>query len=1477
MNTPRVISPRDASARRGGFALVIALSLMAFILVLLLTLTSLVRVETSSAQNQLAQLQARQNARLGALIALGELQKTMGPDTRVSAPTISDTAPANTQWIIGAFDAAPYVYDASGNLIFNDNFGKPTQYLISSRDPRDFDPTNTDPSVTFNFEPFNSSGRVNSDYAVLVGTGALGLTDQNRDNLPDNLADIQDADSDGIDDRYVAAPLIDFDDKNKAAFAWWVSDEGQKAQVNLTDPFRNSASMGDARAQATTAQRVGTEAIFDAFDSNNDAENELLERVTSSSQLGLTGFTTTATAKSAFHEITTNSAGLLTNTRRGGLMRDLTAVMEEAANNGGAVNVSGGQWLQLMAYQRARLERWRDETTAIENYVGKPHHLFDASDRTGDPILSELPERHWNSLRVFTLREEQANPLLADKVFPPMTDTSAIWDMGGAPWEQIITWPTLKQRSGLGSGEIRARGRTEDSLELTPVISKALLATYVAADWPESSLHWIPSIALWNPYDTPIRMNPAKPWRVVFRYSLNEFDISLRLRVSHPDWNVFTAPFKPTADYPLNSLGRRPELNSTSSNFSFNHIPDSSVTGGSLMWTPRFAMRWDVDWNENDANLPDGNFVFHLRDAGGGTDVTIPPGEALVFTMHENVDVTPSDPADPLDPTVMRDDIVLRVGVPDDRNPFQYSLYRVENLADQLRDHPYGGSWAPITDWRIEGLQKAEPSGGYNQWHAWTSGGGNFRSRPMALPYPFPLSHPENDGALTPTTADDDPNMLDPNYADFLFYDAANAPVNANLVVNKNGLANWTIEGAGLEFGNNQNDGQKAFGGLLITLDEGNILEPLFEISHPNMVAPTDLSNGRLSDIDNIYLSQILPVFEPQPVPGSDPLVDVNAAFGFSFGLRLPENGYSDPSMNQELGAEGVVAPVRWLTDFNPTNPYQVRDPSSRLIVPSGGDIRKIARWSINKANALGGFLGPPSFIGGFFPGGSRFDKLAEYMANDVNHSIGSSELNFNVRAVLFEIPDDKNDIVSVASLMHTPLVPTPHDLMPADLIDFPQLAHATYRDTDGVNRTSTEAKKRYLARASVAYGALQPAYAIGNSEASMILERDRAEQSYFSTQHNPTPASHAQSVPYLSAQHPLVIGETASTIAGSFAPIYDASWTYNEAMWDDFFFTPETNSRIVWSGGTGASDREFNTSAENVRVNGAFNVNSVSVGAWASILSSMMNVNLNTGESPDGFSPFSRFINPLDSAFDPNTHDPDVEEAYAGYRRLSSNEIWDKQGTPDDLSDDTGLAVEIVNQVKERGPFLSMADFVNRALVANDPLDPAVTDTLGHGKSGAIQTAIANAEINNAMGTTADLDFWIDPTNAYDAARVVVRTHGDLGSAFDGLPIENAEGARSASAPGALTQADLLARIGAVLRPRSDTFIIRAKGITGDSDSPTAVAWCEIEVQRTEQFVESAADGPDALPVNLTSNTNRSFGRRFDIVSFRWLTEDEI
>jgi len=101
-------------------------------------------------------------------------------------------------------------------------------------------------------------------------------------------------------------------------------------------------------------------------------------------------------------------------------------------------------------------------------------------------------------------------------------------------------------------------------------------------------------------------------------------------------------------------------------------------------------------------------------------------------------------------------------------------------------------------------------------------------------------------------------------------------------------------------------------------------------------------------------------------------------------------------------------------------------------------------------------------------------------------------------------------------------------------------------------------------------------------------------------------------------------------------------------------------------------------------------------------------------------------------------------------------------------------------------------------------------------------------------------------------------------------------QGYRHTGMPGWLTQADVLQVIGPALSTRSDTFRIRACGVSARKPAGQAVrVWCEAVVQRMPHYVDQA-DLPDVLPVDLSA-VNQRFWRRFVIISFRWLARDDV
>ena len=323
---------------------------------------------------------------------------------------------------------------------------------------------------------------------------------------------------------------------------------------------------------------------------------------------------------------------------------------------------------------------------------------------------------------------------------------------------------------------------------------------------------------------------------------------------------------------------------------------------------------------------------------------------------------------------------------------------------------------------------------------------------------------------------------------------------------------------------------------------------------------------------------------------------------------------------------------------------------------------------------------------------------------------------------------------------------------------------------------------------------------------------------------------------------------------------LVDSSWLLNRELFDRYYFSSITNdlsvSRITSPTEPGplpnqrmrfykepsyslkSVREELNnsaTAAAHLLVDGSFNVNSTSVEAWKAVLGSLKDAKIpyldpesdqiRNAQDDNAYSiPHAALAN----AKGAKTSGADAER-WRGFRSLTDAQL-------------ERLAEEIVKQVRRRGPFLSLSDFVNRRL-----------DNSDLGLSGPLQAAIDKSGINS--------DFRGE-TSATALGKV-----RDLqgGGSFEDPEAFN--GATATGAPGFLTQGDLLQMLAPRLTVRSDTFLVRAYG---DSINPRtgkvkARAWCEAVIQRVP------------TPIPLTEAEENLFSRKFKIIRFRWLAPDEV
>ncbi len=504
----------------------------------------------------------------------------------------------------------------------------------------------------------------------------------------------------------------------------------------------------------------------------------------------------------------------------------------------------------------------------------------------------------------------------------------------------------------------------------------------------------------------------------------------------------------------------------------------------------------------------------------------------------------------------------------------------------------------------------------------------------------------------------------------------------------------------------------------------------------------------------------------------------------------------------------------------------------------------------------------------------------------------------------------------------------------------------------------------------------LYPTYSIGNSFANMRIAPERTYDFWWCDGAQGTTASPTRNGTFQIESEYLGIN-------------YDLSWHLNDVLWDEYFFstipyrTEERSTRLdrnYWNPrnprmkyvdplgpdiqvphlrgdvkSTVSDSRnlelDFEANAARVWINGPFNVNSTDVDAWKAVLAtsfgdSVMSVESSSPKKIGKKAPFPRNGLPAKSMeFDRSTISNSAEEAMTYFRALDTEELEE-------------LALSMVENVKDRGPFYSLADFVNRTVemrsaevrrmhqqrvydlnddfYAGDALADASKINVNkdenkesfyvmqnHMQKGALQSAIDMTTINEAffdsaylieLGESA-LNSRFAKIASYDdrSANWTLAVCGSFPSASSlgqiwsnmGDPRESWENYRAvlgsslAGSSAYLTQADILQQIGSFITVRGDTFKIRAYGeirnpITGTIESK---AWCEMVVQRYPEYVDSVANAPtdienrdrelgtqnktdyDTIYTELSDGnlSNKYLGRRFKVVSFRWLSEREI
>jgi type II secretory pathway pseudopilin PulG len=300
--------------RSKGFALVVSLVLMILLTVLAVSLLSLSSISLRKTGEEDARMKAQANARMALILAIGELQKNLGPDKAISAPSdILGESPAKPG-LMGVWNSWDYTEElqkTSPTLDYeNQKKDRFQGWMVSTSKAGD--------GKSLDFAKSDWSGET----IILAGAASYG------GKLPTSGAI-----------RAGKVRLI-ANGKQQGAYAWHVSDESIKARINLyRDPAMNSTV---SQKRALLAGHRPDASMVDAdlgFLDNDKDENAFKSAVVASGKISslnqaeLSGKNGIDKLKPLRDEVTPYSAGVLADVRLGGLKKDLSSLFELSSNS----------------------------------------------------------------------------------------------------------------------------------------------------------------------------------------------------------------------------------------------------------------------------------------------------------------------------------------------------------------------------------------------------------------------------------------------------------------------------------------------------------------------------------------------------------------------------------------------------------------------------------------------------------------------------------------------------------------------------------------------------------------------------------------------------------------------------------------------------------------------------------------------------------------------------------------------------------------------------------------------------------------------------------------------------------------------------------------------------------------------------------------------------------------------------------------
>ena len=481
-----------------GFALIATISVLVLLTLVAVAFLSLSAITVQTSRSEWAQEEARANARLALMIAIGELQRDLGPDRRIALnasildrnpDTIGIDGVAQPHWM--GYVKSEYSRNSSGSPFTRDEDKSGLQ------DARNGTAFEAEDLIENYFVSGNEGGKqrirgsrrfldaltetteVGPNYVQLVGEGSIERTE---DEVIARKMETE---------KLQQLPNGSTEYRSKGSYAWWVTSNNMKAHIGRVDRHADQrlSESGNGIERMLHAQDTDI-SVVDGISLGVQRKDG---RVITPKSLALMNSSNKEGVRQNFHNLTGYSASTIVNVRDGGLKKNLSAFLNDQGSSGPSeikdLDASKPYYIGI---------------SGADRLIGPPNDSYAnlrGEDYRNSKFKDVAPtfELLWNWAR---LAKQFQFGDTSTGIRPQKIWSGAPFKNGGA---------------NVYDGENRkpADPRNLTEIKMTPVVVEA--ATYYnLATYPEGSgstqMHVLrlclyPRVGLWNPYNVEMRLD----------------------------------------------------------------------------------------------------------------------------------------------------------------------------------------------------------------------------------------------------------------------------------------------------------------------------------------------------------------------------------------------------------------------------------------------------------------------------------------------------------------------------------------------------------------------------------------------------------------------------------------------------------------------------------------------------------------------------------------------------------------------------------------------------------------------------------------------------------------------------------------------------------------------------------------------------------------------------------------------------------